>query len=67
MPDWTVPVGALVVLLVFLYFAFIRTKRAHPSETTPTTRTHPIKAVLVSFNVLFSWRPLLIWPLVLLD
>jgi hypothetical protein len=40
MPDWVLPLGALIVLLGFLYVAFVRTKPAprsgdDPDRTTP--------------------------------
>jgi len=35
MPDWILPLGALVVLLGFLYVAFVRTERAPPSGNDP--------------------------------
>ena len=41
MPDWLLPSGALAVLLVFLYFAFIRTKRAPPSGNDPDNTHSP--------------------------
>jgi len=35
MPDWLFPLGALCVLLGFLYFAFVRTKPAPRSGNNP--------------------------------
>ena len=41
MPDWLLPLGALAVLLAFLYFAFIHTKRAAPSGNDPDNTHSP--------------------------
>jgi hypothetical protein len=35
MPDWLVPLAALIALLGFLYVAFIRTKPASRSGNDP--------------------------------
>ena len=35
MPNWLLPLGALIVLLGFLYFAFVHTKRAPLSGNDP--------------------------------
>jgi hypothetical protein len=41
MPDWLLPLGVLIVLLGFLYFAFVRTKRAGPSGNDPDNTHSP--------------------------
>jgi hypothetical protein len=32
MPNWVGPLLALAAILAFLYFAFVKTKRADPSD-----------------------------------
>ena len=39
MPDWFVPLLALLALLGFLYFAFVRTKPAPRSGNDPNDGT----------------------------
>jgi hypothetical protein len=37
MPNWLLPLGALIILLGFLYFVFVYTKRAPPSDNPERT------------------------------